>query len=492
MSQTKHKEPKLLFALLPLVLLCFLLAISVYLFKADSSYGGNQIALILATALAIGLAVLEGHRWEDMQAAMVRGVSTAAGAIFILLAVGSLIGSWIVSGIVPTMIHYGLAIMEPSFFYPATCLICALVAVSIGSSWTVAGTLGVALIGVAQGLGMSPAMTAGAVISGAYFGDKLSPLSDTTNLAPAVAGTELFAHIRHMLWTTIPSFVIAMIIFTTIGLTQDMSGAEVNFGDLPQALEEQFNTGWYMLFPLFAVLVMSIKRVPAFPAILIGALLGALFAVIFQPEKLIALADLPEHSRGMQMFAGAWKSLFNGYQSNTGHEGIDQLFSRGGMSSMLNTVWIIICAMAFGAVMEEAGYLRRIVTSILKMAKSTAGLISTTLATCIGTNIITGDQYMSIVLPGRIYQEEYKKRGLAPINLSRALEDSGTLTSPLVPWNSCGAYMAATLGVATFDYLPYVFFNLLNPVVALVMAWVGFKIVRTQTQPNESHSAKNA
>lgn len=480
-------EPSLIQAVLPLLALMIMLALSVYLYGADSSYGANQIALLLAGGLAAVVGLRNGWRWDDIQEAIVHGVGLATGAIFILLAVGALIGAWILAGTVPTLIDYGLRLLQPSYFYPAACLICAIVALAIGSSWTVAGTLGVALIGVAQGLDMSPAITAGAIISGAYFGDKMSPLSDTTNLAPAAAGSELFSHIRHMAWTTGPSIAIALIGFGLIGLGHSPSGEQADFGTLPGLLREQFTLGPHLLIPLIVVLALAIRRFPAFPTILIGALLGALFAVIFQPEQVRALAGNAGLSAPMALLSGAWMALFDGFKASTGNEVADELLSRGGMSSMLNTVWLIICAMAFGAVMEKVGLLERMVRSVLAAAKSTGALIAATLGTAIGTNIVAADQYMAIVLTGRLYRPEYEKRGLAAVNLSRALEDAGTLTSPLVPWNTCGAYMAATLGVATFDYLPYALFNLANPLVALVLAYAGFKVLHITPKPEIIH-----
>lgn len=479
MNAPPAREPSLAQALAPLLFLAVALALAVYVYGDDASYGANQISLLLAAGIAAIIGLRNGMRWDDIQDALVHGVSLAVVPIFILLAVGALIGTWTLSGTVPTMIVYGMQLLHPSFFYPATCLICAVVALTIGSSWTVAGTLGVALIGVAQGLDMSLPITAGAIISGAYFGDKMSPLSDTTNIAPAAAGSELFAHIRHMTWTTVPSIAIALVLFTLVGLGDGARGdGSAAFGDLPALLGAQFALGWHLLVPLLVVFVLALRRFPAFPTIMIGALLGALFAVAFQPDRVVALAGNDALSPPMALLAGAWTAMFDGYQAQTGNAALDELLSRGGMSSMLNTVWLVVCAMGFGAVMERTGLLERMIRSVLKAARSTGSLIASTLATAFGANIVTADQYMSIVLTGRLYQPEYRKRGLDPVNLSRALEDAGTMTSPLVPWNTCGAYMAATLGVATLDYLPYAFFNLASPLVALVLAYAGFKILR--------------
>lgn len=485
-SAATPRQPSMLQALLPLSALILMLALSVHLYGSDSSYGANQIALLLAAGVAALVGIRNGWSWEPIQAAIVHGVSLATGAVFILLAVGALIGTWILAGVVPTLIDYGLRLLEPAYFYPAACLICSVVALTIGSSWTVAGTLGVALMGVAGGLGMSPAITAGAIISGAYFGDKMSPLSDTTNLAPATAGSELFSHVRHMTWTTAPSLLIALIGFALLGLGH-RAGGDVDFGALPGLLAAQFTLGPHLLIPLGVVLVMAVKRYPAFPTIGIGALLGAVFAVVFQPDQVRALAGNEHLSAPMALLSGVWKALFDGFKADTGNAVADDLLSRGGMSSMLNTVWLILCAMAFGAVMEKVGLLERLVRGVLNAAKSTGSLIAATLTTAIGVNILAADQYMAIVLTGRLYRPEYERRGLAAVNLSRALEDAGTLTSPLVPWNTCGAYMAATLGVATFDYFPYALFNLANPLVAVAMAYAGFKILHVEPQAAVVH-----
>ena len=485
------RAPSLAQALLPLLTLVIMLSLSVHLYGNDSSYGANQIALLLAGGVAALVGIRNGLHWDEIQQSIVHGVAVATGAMFILLAVGSLIGTWILSGTVPTLIVYGMQLMSPDWFYPATCLICALVSLAIGSSWTVAGTLGVALMGVAHGLDLSPAITAGAIISGAYFGDKMSPLSDTTNLAPAAAGSELFAHVRHMTWTTLPSICIAMIGFTAIGLGAPVTTAhaDTGLGSLSAVMAQQFAIGPHLLIPLAVVFALALRKFPAYPTILIGALLGALFAVVFQPDATVKLADAETLSRPMALLSGAWKAMFSGFKIDTGTPAVDDLLSRGGMASMLNTVWLILCAMAFGAVMEKVGLLERLIRSVLAMAHSTGALITATLATSLGTNIVAADQYIAIVLPGRIYRSEYEKRGLAPVNLSRALEDAGTITSPLVPWNTCGAYMAATLGVATIDYLPYALFNLINPLIAAGMAYVGFKVLHVEPTGAIAHRA---
>ncbi|MEZ5466449.1 MAG: Na+/H+ antiporter NhaC [Lysobacterales bacterium] len=486
------REVPLWLAWMPLLALMLMLALSVHIFGEDSSYGPNQIALLLAMGMAALIGLRQGMVWDDVQEAIVHGVSVGTGAIFILLAVGALIGTWMLCGAVPTLVQYGLKLMHPAVFYGASCLICALVALAIGSSWTIAGTLGVALMGIAGGLGMSPAITAGAIISGAYFGDKMSPLSDTTNLAPAAAGSELFAHIRHMAWTTLPSISIALVLFTLMGIGGVGSSSDVVLGSLSEDLAGQFNPGLHLLLPLVIVLGLAWKKVPALPSIAIGALVGAVFAVIFQPEATLRLAGNEQLGQGLGLLAGAWKAMFAGYSGESGSEAVDKLLNRGGMASMLNVIWLVFCALSFGSVMERAGLLERIIRSVLRAAKSTGALISATLATAIGTNVVAADQYLAIVLTGKIYKPEYQRRGLDPVNLSRALEDAGTLTSPLVPWNTCGAYMAATLGVATVDYLPYAFFNLINPLIAAGMAYAGFKILHLKPRVEVVHKATGA
>jgi NhaC family Na+:H+ antiporter len=476
------KSPTLVDALIPVVSLVIMLAMSVYLFGSDSSSGPNQIVLILGAAIASIVAIRNGYDWAELQSAIIDGISTAMGAILILMSVGGLIGTWLMSGTVPSLIYYGLELLDPGLFYAATCLICAIASLATGSSWTVAGTLGVALIGVAMGLGMSPAIAAGAVISGAYFGDKMSPLSDTTNLAPAVVGTDLFTHIRHMAWTTAPSFAIALILFTFVGLGSDVDSDGVALADLMATLDGAFNITPLALIPLVVVFFLAVRKVPPLPTILFGALLGGLMAVILQPEVVLAFSASPELSTSLAMLTGVWLALANGYVATTGVTEVDNLLTRGGMSSMLTTIWLILAALGFGAVLEHSGMLMRLIESVIRAAKSTGALFTTVALSCIGTNIIAADQYIAIVLPGKMFKAEFQRRGLDPRNLSRVLEDSGTLTSPLVPWNTCGAYMAATLGVATFAYLPFAFFNLINPLVSVIYGITGFTITRIDDQ----------
>ncbi|MEX2496776.1 MAG: Na+/H+ antiporter NhaC [Woeseia sp.] len=480
---TTVRTPSLVDAVIPVVALILLLGLAVYLFGSDASSGPTQIVLVLGAAIASIIALKNGHRWPDLQAAMVAGIGTAMVAILILLAVGALIGTWLMSGTVPALIYYGLELLDPRFFYFATCVICAIAALATGSSWTVAGTLGVALIGVAMGLSLSPAIAAGAVISGAYFGDKMSPLSDTTNLAPAVAGTDLFTHIRHMTWTTGPSFVIALGLYLIIGLGADVRSDGVALRELMATLDAAFNVTPLALIPLFVVFFMAVRKVPPLPTILFGALLGGIMAVILQPQAVLEFADAGDLPVSLAMTKGVWLALTDGYVAATGVPEVDDLLTRGGMSSMLTTIWLILAALAFGAVMEHGGMLLRLIQGALKAAKSTGSLITTVVFSCIGINIVAADQYIAVVLPGKMFQAEFARRNLDPKNLSRVLEDAGTLTSPLVPWNTCGAYMAATLGVATFAYLPFAFLNLINPFVSILYGITNFRIARLEESP---------
>tara|TARA_B110000858_G_scaffold49124_1_gene56650 strand:- start:22111 stop:23607 length:1497 start_codon:yes stop_codon:yes gene_type:complete len=462
-------------ALTPVFALISLLSFSVYLFGEDASYGPNQIALIIGAVVASIIGWRNGQDWQQIENAIVSGVTIALKPILILFSVGLLIGSWILSGTVPTMIYYSLLILDPAIFYAASCLICGLIALSIGSSWTVAGTVGIALIGAAAGLGLSLEITAGAIISGAYFGDKMSPLSETTNLAPAVAGTDLFSHIGHMVWTTIPSIVIALVLYAIIGLNIDTENSASDLAVTMQLINDNFTINPLMLLPVLSLLIMAQKKLPPIPTILAGAFIGVVLALLFQQSAVLSLAG-DSTNVFLGLFKGTWQTLFDGFSLSSGNEALDDLMTQGGMSSMLNTVWLILCAMVFGAVMDHTGLLQCLVNYALSFVHSTGSLIAATIVTCIGANIITSDQYISIVLPGRMYKLEFQNRNLDAKNLSRSLEDAGTMTSPLVPWNTCGAYMAGILGVATFSYLPYCFFNLICPVIAVIYGYTNFKI----------------
>lgn len=484
--KTNNKKPSLLDALFPIVILLGLLGLAVYFFGDDSSSGPNQIALILCSGLACLIGLKNGYKRREIEEGMIKGISITLGAILILLAVGSLIGTWLLAGTVPTMIYFGLQFINPQYFYVSCTLLCALVSLCIGSSWTVAATIGVALMGVASGLGASAPITAGAIISGAYFGDKLSPLSDTTNLAAAVSGTELFLHIKNMLWSTIPSFVIALVIFFFLGLnsTAQLDVRQVN--ELLANLEHEFHIAWYLLLPLLVTLFLAMKKMPAFPAIGIGALFGALWAILFQQHLILAYAN-----EGLSVLEAnimvVWQVMFAGVELNSGNASIDRLLSGGGMASMLNTIWLIISAMVFGSIMEKVGLLKRVVESLVSATLKAGGLISTTIVTAFSINCISADQYISIVMTGRMYKDTYTEQGLAPENLSRALEDGGSVTSALVPWNTCGAYMQSVLLVSPLEYAVFCFFNWLSPIIGIICAFAGFKVkkllIKTKQKP---------
>jgi NhaC family Na+:H+ antiporter len=490
-SETSVKEPSFLDSAIPVIALIIMLAAGVIFFGDNSSYGPNQIALLLSGGIAALIGIKNGYKWLDIEKAIIHGISISLGAILILLAVGALIGTWLLSGTVPTMIFYGLNFLSPTWFYAAACIICSVVSMSIGSSWTTAATIGVALLGIAKGLDLSPAITAGAIISGAYFGDKISPLSETTNLSPAVSGSELFDHIRTMLWTTVPSILIALVLFVILGFNETVLNSENTIATLNEKLSSEFNIGLFNLVPLVVLLAMAIKKVPAFPSIFIGALLGALWAVLFQQDLIIKLA-----ADGSDVLTAnitvVWTAFFDGVSVVTGDQELDSLLSGGGMSSMLNTTWLIMCALSFGAVLERLGMLRKFVNSILASVKSTGSLIATTITTCIGINLITADQYMSIVMTGRMYKEEYERRGLHPTMLSRTLEDGGTITSPLIPWNTCGAYMYSVLLVNPLEYIFFAFFNLINPLLAMIYGFIGFKVRYIMQTPANRAQAENA
>lgn len=479
---TVGTKPSLTLSLFPVAVLIVLLAGSVALFGDSNSGGPNQLALIMAASVAAVVGMRLGYPWKDLEAGIVHGISLSLGAVLILLIVGALIGSWILAGIVPTMIYYGLQLLTPAIFFPSACLLCCLVSLATGSSWTTAGTVGVALIGIAVAQNLNMGLAAGAVVSGAYFGDKMSPLSDTTNLAPAMAGTDLFTHIRHMMWTTTPSLIIALILYTVIGLTTTAPHDTATVNAIRVSLASNFNIGLHLLLPVVLVLFMVVRKVPATPALMVGALVGCVFAAIFQPAAVIKLADSATLPAWAALIKGNWQALASGFSLSSGNAALDDLLSRGGMGSMLNTVWLILSAMTFGAIMETTGMLGRIAESILSAVRGTGSLIAATLATSIGMNIVASDQYIAIVLPGRMFRAEFARRGLAPQNLSRCLEDAGTMTSALVPWNTCGAFMAQTLGVATIAYAPYAFLNLLNPVISAIYGFTGFSITKTDVK----------
>jgi len=473
-----RSEASLLEALLPVVALVALLGASVAAFGDAATAGPTQVSLLVAAGMAGVSGVRRGIAWQALQDGIAQAIGVAIPALLILLLVGALIGSWILSGTVPYLILLGATWLAPAWFYAGACLICALVALSVGSSWSTAGTVGVALMGSAAAMDVSPAITAGAIISGAYFGDKLSPLSETTNLSAAVGQADLFAHIRHMARTTLPAMLLALAAFALLGLGGGHAGDDA-FARIAEILNRRFALGPLTLLPVALLVYLSVRGYPPLPVIALAAVAGLACALALQWPAAVALA--PEGLDGAAAaLAGCWAALATGYAAESGVAVVDALLNRGGMASMLGTIWLILCALTFGGVMEAAGLLERLVRGLLALARGARGLVVTTLATSLTTNLLAADQYLSIVVPGRLYQPAYQARGLAPVNLSRALEDGGTLTSVLVPWNTCGAYMAATLGVATLDYLPWCLFNLLAFGIAVLWAASGRGIVAAE------------
>jgi NhaC family Na+:H+ antiporter len=470
------KKPGLLLSFVPIVVLVLVLVLNISIFGDSATLGPNQLALLLAAIVAgiIGIFFLRVP-YNLIEQRVIHSIGLSLQANLILLVVGSLVGLWIFSGVVPAMIYYGIELINPAWFLPVSCIVCMMVSLATGSSWSTGGTVGVALIGIGQALNIPVGMVAGAVISGAYFGDKLSPLSDTTNLAPAMAGTDLFTHIRYMLYTTIPSIIIALIAFTILGFFFRAGQTDlVQVREVSELLKSQFNiTPWLFLLPLIVFSLVA-KKVPALPALIIGCLLGALFVVIFQTELLTKFLGPNLNYKGI--YSKILEVAHGGFKIESGNKLIDSLISRGGMSSMLNTVWLILMAMVFGGVMEVTGMLEEIASAIMKLVSGTASLITATISSCVVMNVTASDQYLSIVVPGKMFKDSYEKFGLAPENLSRSLEDAGTITSVLVPWNTCGAYFSSILGVSTMAYLPFCFFNYLNPLIAIVIASVGWKI----------------
>jgi NhaC family Na+:H+ antiporter len=450
------------------------------LFGLDAANGPLQVALMLSAAFASLIALKNGHRAAELQEAAVGGISSAMGAIFILLAVGALIGTWNLAGTIPTIVSYGLVILRPVIFFATVTIICAVVGMVTGSSWTTAGTLGVAFVGMAPILGMSTAMTAGAVISGAYMGDKMSPLSETTVLVPSlVGGVTVNEHIKGMLTTVVPSFGVAVLIYLVIGITKHNASGTVDVSQARHLLTETYNIGPLSLLPLVLLIVLSLRRTPPFLAILGTALFSGILASFTQPDVVKAFVDKPHQGSLLNGIEAIYESMANGHVAHSTNETINSLFSRGGMASMLTTVWLILGALSFAAIMEHAGFLDRILRPLVGRAHTDGGLIATVAGTSIGLNVVAGDQYVADVIPARAYRTEFARRGLAPRMLSRTVEDTGTVTSPLVPWNSCGAYMAGVLGVPTMSYLPFAFFNFINPILAIVFGFIGFRVEHT-------------
>ncbi len=481
---TEKREPGLLTALTPVVFLIILLSINVSILGDDALSGSNQIILMLTAGVVAFIGIRLGYSWEEIQGGMVRSITTAMPSILILFVIGALAGSWMVSGIVPAMIYYGLEILNPKIFLFAACIVCSVVSIATGSSWTTVATVGIALMGIGKTLGVYEGYIAGAILSGAYFGDKMSPLSDTTNLAPAVAGTDLFTHIRYMTITTIPSISITLIIFLVMGFFNGASEPLSQVNLMQEALESKFHISGFLFIVPVLVIIMIARSVPALPVLVIGTLLGLVTALVFQRHLIAELGGSADFSG---LFAGSMLALYGDTAIETSMPVVTELLSTGGMAGMLGTIWLIISAMIFGGAMEKTRMLQVIARSIISRVKTISGLFASTVGTCLFFNITASDQYLAIVVPGRMYHNVFKEKGLAPENLSRTLEDSGTVTSVLIPWNTCGAYHSGILGISTFTYAPFCFFNILSPIMTIIFGIIGYKIKKiTQAKKDVS------
>ena len=475
MDSSIKKTPSLLESIFPIVFLIVLLSINVYLFGNDALSGSIQIVLIMSSAVAALIAGRIGYKWKEIQTGIINSINSSLPSILILFLVGSLAGSWMLSGVVPAMIYYGIQILNPKIFLFAACIISIIVSMATGSSWTTSATIGIALVGIGKALNISDGLIAGAILSGAYFGDKMSPLSDTTNLAPAVAGGDLINHIKYLAYTTIPSIGICLVIFILMGLSNS-TNIDINNTDIIlNSINEKFFISPLLFIVPITVIFLIYKKVQAVPALFSGVILGSLFALIFQTSLVHEVSQSTIYD-WQSLFIGTMKSLYGTINIYTSNEIVNGLLKSDGMFGMLDTIWLIITAMIFGGVMDKAGFLKTIASKILTKVKTTGSLVSSTAGTCIFFNLTASDQYMSIVVPGRMFSKIYKDKNLAPENLSRTLEDSGTVTSVLVPWNTCGAYHASVLNVATLSYLPYCFFSLISPMMTILYAYLKLKI----------------
>lgn len=479
MENKLSKPPSPLLSLVPLAVLVALLSITISIWGGDALEGASQIVLLLSTAVCVMIAMFYSRvSWKTLEAAIINNITGVGTALIILLIIGALSSSWMISGVVPTLIYYGVQLIHPSFFLVSTCVICAIVAVVTGSSWTTVATIGVALLGIGQVQGFGEGWIAGAIISGAYFGDKVSPLSDTTVLASSVTETPLFIHIRYLLITTVPSITIALIIFTIAGLTHNATDV-AHITEFRESIGNTFNISlWLLIVPIVTGLLIA-KRVPAIITLFISSILAIVFAVIFQPDILAEVAGNVVVS-AKSLFTGSMMTLYGSTQIETGNAAINDLVATRGMSGMMNTVWLILCAMCFGGAMVASGMLVSIISVFRRFMKSTLGLVSSTVASGLFFNICTADQYISIILTGKMYKDTYKKKGYESCLLSRTTEDAVTVTSPLVPWNSCGLTQSTVLGVATLTYLPYCFFNLTSPLMSILIAAIGYRIVKRE------------
>ena len=472
----KKNQISLTTALLPLFFLVVLLSYNVIIYGDDALNGSNQFILLIGGAIAAIIGFKKKISYDSMLEKIADNLKSVTGALLILLFVGALSGTWLISGIIPAMIYYGLQILHPSIFLPACIVICAIISISTGSSWTTSATVGIALIGIGSVLKIPLGMVAGAIISGAYFGDKLSPLSDTTNLAPAMAGGELFDHIKYMTYTTVPSILFTLIVFSILNLTQNYNVLP-DTGDLLGAIREKFTINFWLFLVPITVIILIVKKTPPLVALLVGTLMGALFAIFFQPQILLDITGSKTLNSKI-----AYKAILDAIsvstQVNTNNAILNDLFISGGMKGMLDTIWLIICAMVFGGIMDAIGALKVISNALLSWAKNTFQLFASTVASCLAINLTASDQYLSIVIPGKMFSKAYEERNLAPENLSRTLEDSGTVTSVLIPWNTCGAYQSGVLGVSVLEYFFFAIFNWLSPLMTLIYAALSIRIAK--------------
>ncbi len=478
MSQ-KTESLSILQALLPVVILVFLLSFNVTVYGDDALGGSNQFILLIGAAVAALVGFRNKIPYSQMIETVGSNLKSTTGALLILLFVGALAGTWLLSGIIPAMIYYGLKVLHPSIFLPACIIICAIISIATGSSWTTSATVGIALIGIGRVLDIPAGMVAGAVISGAYFGDKLSPLSDTTNLAPAMAGADLFTHIRYMTLTTIPSISITLVVFLILSFFQNTSGT-ADTDVLLNSIKDSFTINLGLFFVPMLVVVLIIRKTPPLAALLLGTLFGGIFALIFQPHIVAQVAGVTSLT-SISAYKGVMNAIVSDISVTTSNDLLNNLFSSGGMKGMLGTIWLIICAMVFGGIMDAIGALKKISNALLSMAKSTFQLFAGTAASCVVVNLTASDQYLSIVLPGKMFDKAFEEKNLAPENLSRTLEDSGTVTSVLIPWNTCGAYQSGVLGVGVGEYFIYAIFNWISPFMTLIYAYFGIKIRKVNT-----------
>lgn len=469
--------PSPLLSLIPILVLVALLFVTIRTFGSDALSGGSQVVLLTATALCCVIAMTYSRvSWQTLEHAMVNNITGVATALLILLIIGALSGSWMISGVVPTLIYYGMQIIHPNFFLTSTCLICAIVSVMTGSSWTTIATIGIALLGIGQAQGFEEGWIAGAIISGAYFGDKISPLSDTTVLASSVTGTPLFKHVRYMLITTVPSLLIALIIFTVAGLTHEATAGD-QIAQYAAGLSQTFHISLWLLLVPFITGILIAKKVPSLITLFVSAAMAGICALIFQPHLLHEIAGA--ETNGLQSaFKGLLITFYGSTGIETGNTALNDLVATRGMGGMMDTIWLILCAMCFGGAMTASGMLQSLTSVFLRFMNRTVGLVASTVASGLSMNICTADQYISIILTGNMFKDIYKQKGYESCLLSRTVEDATTVTSVLVPWNSCGMTQATILGVPTLTYLPYCFFNLVSPFMSILIAALGYKITK--------------